>query len=52
MHFLPWYSRVLVTTLWAMPPHDSNPAKEWNPLYSLPGRKVSDRLAGPWILSR
>ena len=35
IHFLPWYSRAPVATMFKMPPHDSNPAKEWNPLYTL-----------------
>lgn len=53
LHFLPWYSRARVETLygrsWTRDAHDSNPEKEWNPLYTLPGRAVSASLVGPWL---
>lgn len=49
LHFVTWHTRALVTTLYAMPAHDANPQREWNPLYSLPSRAESDYLGGPWV---
>ena len=51
MHFLPWYAQTLVTTAYEMPAHDSNPSKEWNPLYALPSRPASTTSRAPWVLS-
>ena len=36
-------------TLYAMPAHDSNTAKEWNPLYELSSRPASSSVVGAWV---
>ena len=45
------YAPALVTTAYEMPAHDSNPSKEWNPLYALPSRPASTLSRTPWVLS-